>query len=322
MEAVLRERPLRRRSEPQVVVDARRHRLVGRACRWCRAVCSRARAPCRRLPSLAAAHAARIASRRAGCCGSACRAGRCGCTCARPRRSAATFEDVVRARLLDVDVLACLAGPDGRQRVPVVRRRDRHDVDVLALEHLAVIRVHGRLLEASRFQPLHLRADVAFIHVAQAGNLHIVHPGPRAHVVSAPPSKTRDADADGVIRALHASHRSIARQDGGAHEEVASIHGDSFESGGEPGGRAEPVRRFCHNWRPSASAQPAAALRLPGSVHSLRAGPSTRLFGALAQGRPAVHEDAWPGVRSSAYASHERGVQRGCVTLHTPTKTA
>jgi hypothetical protein len=57
-------------------------------------------------------------------------------------------------------------------------------------------------------------------------------------VASAPPSKTRDADADGVIRALHASHRSIARHDGGAHEEMASIHGDSFEWAGEPGGAA------------------------------------------------------------------------------------
>jgi hypothetical protein len=48
-------------------------------------------------------------------------------------------------------------------------------------------------------------------------------------MASAPPSETRDADANSVIRALHASHRSIPRHDGGAHEEMASIHGDSFE---------------------------------------------------------------------------------------------
>jgi hypothetical protein len=50
----------------------------------------------------------------------------------------------------------------------------------------------------------------------------------------APPSETRDADADFVIRALHASHRSIARHDRGTQEEMASIHGDSFEWAASP----------------------------------------------------------------------------------------
>ena len=43
--------------------------------------------------------------------------------------------DVVAARLLDVDVLARLAGPDRHQGVPVVRRGDRDRVDRLVLEH-------------------------------------------------------------------------------------------------------------------------------------------------------------------------------------------
>ena len=52
-------------------------------------------------------------------------------------------------RLLDVDVLAGLAGHDGRQRVPVIGRADDDRVDVLAVEHAAEVarRQLGRLLE-------------------------------------------------------------------------------------------------------------------------------------------------------------------------------
>src|SRR5262249_36468943 len=50
---------------------------------------------------------------------------------------APALDDVVRDRLLDVDVLAGLAGPDRRQRVPVVRRRDDERVNVLLFEDLA-----------------------------------------------------------------------------------------------------------------------------------------------------------------------------------------
>ncbi len=39
------------------------------------------------------------------------------------------FEDVVRSRLLDVGILARLAGPDHTQGVPVIGRREGHRVD-------------------------------------------------------------------------------------------------------------------------------------------------------------------------------------------------
>ena len=57
--------------------------------------------------------------------------------------------DVVADRLLDVHVLARLAGVDRRQGVPVVGRGDDHGVDVLGVEHLAVV-AHGRRLVAPR----------------------------------------------------------------------------------------------------------------------------------------------------------------------------
>src|SRR3979490_395448 len=47
------------------------------------------------------------------------------------------FADVMADRLLDVDVLAGLHGPDGGQGVPVIRRCDRDDIDGLIFQDLA-----------------------------------------------------------------------------------------------------------------------------------------------------------------------------------------
>ena len=51
----------------------------------------------------------------------------------------ASFPNVVRGRLLHVNVLARLARPYRRQRMPVVRRRDRDCVDFLVVEHAAKV---------------------------------------------------------------------------------------------------------------------------------------------------------------------------------------
>ena len=47
------------------------------------------------------------------------------------------FPDVMRERLLHVDVPARLAGPDRRQGVPVLHRRHRNDVQILAIHQPA-----------------------------------------------------------------------------------------------------------------------------------------------------------------------------------------
>src|ERR1041385_56839 len=48
----------------------------------------------------------------------------------------ASFPDIVGNRFLDVDVFTGLHGPDRRQGLPMVRRRNRNDVDVFVLEQL------------------------------------------------------------------------------------------------------------------------------------------------------------------------------------------
>jgi hypothetical protein len=45
----------------------------------------------------------------------------------------------VAAGLLDIDILAGLHRPDAHQGVPVVRRGDRDDIDVLAVEDTAEV---------------------------------------------------------------------------------------------------------------------------------------------------------------------------------------
>jgi hypothetical protein len=49
------------------------------------------------------------------------------------------FPDVVRERLLDINVFARLTRPDGSQRVPVVGRGHDHRVHVLVVEQAADI---------------------------------------------------------------------------------------------------------------------------------------------------------------------------------------
>src|SRR5207344_1634196 len=56
------------------------------------------------------------------------------------------FENVVARRLLAIDVLARLDGPDGGEHVPVIRRGDGDRVDALILEGLAHVYVDFWLL--------------------------------------------------------------------------------------------------------------------------------------------------------------------------------
>ena len=56
------------------------------------------------------------------------------------------FQDVDADRLLAVDVDAGPAGGDHGERVPVVGRRDQHEVQLLLLQHFPVVEVRaGRL---------------------------------------------------------------------------------------------------------------------------------------------------------------------------------
>src|SRR5439155_26693377 len=91
--------------------------------------------------------------------------------------NAPAFADVMADRLLDVNVLAGLQGPDGGQGVPVVRRGDADDVNRLVFDHLANVLLKAGHLPLSLFRGGHAPADPRLIGVAQDGHDAIVSPG-------------------------------------------------------------------------------------------------------------------------------------------------
>ena len=109
-----------------------------RSCRQCRGPCTRGRSP-RLAASRSPSRIFGLERHCVPCCTIALiLAGRLD--------HLPAFEDVVRCRLLDVHVLAGLAGPDRRQRVPVVGRGERNGVDRLVVEHRAIVGLFRRPL--------------------------------------------------------------------------------------------------------------------------------------------------------------------------------
>ncbi len=86
----------------------------------------------------------------------------------------AALEDVVAARLFDVNVLAGLTGPDCCQRVPVIGCCDGYGIDILVFQQLANIDVGIDLLIAV-FERLGTLFQNISVHIAQRRYPHTVH---------------------------------------------------------------------------------------------------------------------------------------------------
>ena len=137
------ERPHRRRAGPHLVVEVFRRRLVGRVADAAPAVAiglhqpdpaqaafldqfARLEQVRRAAPLRAHLHHPLVLARR--------------------RHHGLAFDHVHADRFLHIDVGPGLHRRDHRQRMPVIRRGDQHDVQVLLLEHFAVIAVGARFL--------------------------------------------------------------------------------------------------------------------------------------------------------------------------------
>ena len=114
---------------------------------------------------------------------------------------AAAFADVVADRLLDVDVLAGLHRPNGRQGVPVVRRGDRDDVDRLVVKRLADVADELGLAALLRLDLLDAFLADRFVRVADARDLALGQIDVRADVVAAAAANADDHDAQPVVGA-------------------------------------------------------------------------------------------------------------------------
>ena len=178
VEAVRIERPLRGRAEPETVIDARGHRPV-RLVADRRPVPADIRPRVRHLAELAGldelvgALVNRAASPlRADLDDAVVLAGRLD--------HLAAFDQVVRDRLLDVNVLAGLAGPDGTEGVPVVGGGDHDRGHGRVFEHSADVLLGLRLLLAGVAGGLHRRRDDVLVRVDDVRDLDVVELGEAA----------------------------------------------------------------------------------------------------------------------------------------------
>ena len=107
------------------------------------------------------------------------------------------FRQVQRHRLLQIDVLARLAGGDGDQRVPVWRSGNDNRVEVFLLQHLAEIAVAF----ASVFELLHHRVAAGFPGIAGAGDDHIGLTRAGAEIGAPHAAATDEAEVNAAVRA-------------------------------------------------------------------------------------------------------------------------
>jgi hypothetical protein len=129
-----------------------------------------------------------------------------------------TFVHVVAARLLDVHILAGLARPDGHERVPVVRRRDRNGIDVLVVERLAnvldLLRLVGPFLLVDLREMLGVGPRVGIDEVHQ---LDVVHLQIGVGMGMAATVQPGDGDAHPIVGTDHTARRfGAADHEGGA----------------------------------------------------------------------------------------------------------
>src|SRR5439155_24758797 len=114
---------------------------------------------------------------------------------------APAFADVVADRLLDVDVLAGLNGPDGRQRVPVIGRGDADDVDVAVFHDAAQILDELRPLTLRPFGSFHGPAGHGGVAVANVGDDAVVVAGETIDMIAAAAVDANDGDIEALVGA-------------------------------------------------------------------------------------------------------------------------
>src|SRR5438552_17800417 len=77
-----------------------------------------------------------------------------------------SFPELVGKRLLNINVLAGLTGPNCRQRMPVIGQSDDHRVDGFVVENPAKVAVSSELF-APVLERLGFAVDVRLVNVAQ-----------------------------------------------------------------------------------------------------------------------------------------------------------
>ena len=122
------------------------------------------------------------------------------------------FGDVVRDRLLDVDVLAGQHGLDRGQGVPVVGRGDDHRVQVLAVEHRPIVAGRVRGVAFVFLDAFGGFAGVVVIDVGDGDDLDVGLGEERIEELIAPTPRADQAEPDFLVgRAGRGDRRSAER---------------------------------------------------------------------------------------------------------------
>ncbi len=117
-----------------------------------------------------------------------------------------SFGEVVRERLLNVNVFPGRAGIDGHRHVPMVGRADQYGVDIFAIENLAVLLRRDRL----RIGQLLGQIDVHVPNIAYGSDAHARHFYERFHQPAAAAAGADTGDVDGFVRVVAPARRGEA----------------------------------------------------------------------------------------------------------------
>ena len=105
------------------------------------------------------------------------------------------FDDIVAGGLLDVNILAGLAGKHSQKRMPVVGRGDRDGVDRLVVEQAAKVFLDLRRLSGRTFDGLHGLGEHRIIDVADRDDLGLRVSGKHLGMIESAVAQTDDGDA-------------------------------------------------------------------------------------------------------------------------------
>jgi hypothetical protein len=107
------------------------------------------------------------------------------------------FDDINADGFLDIDINAAFDGGNHGQRMPMVRRADENDVEVLLRQHLAVIVIEARLLfgHLPRGDQIGRGGKHVAIDIAKRNHFHRGDLDQAQQVALAVPSAANEADA-------------------------------------------------------------------------------------------------------------------------------
>ena len=148
----------------------------------------------------------------AGSSGPAYRSERSDCTCA-PAYHQLPFSNEVAQRLFDVHVLVSLAGPDRRQRVPVLHRGHGDHIDLSLVDHLVDVGIPGRFIVKKLLDPRRGGVQSLAIRVTNGGHNHTLLRSKAIDVVIATSATTHDTHANDVARLQHARCRDRGKSE-------------------------------------------------------------------------------------------------------------